>query len=202
MLNISRRRSSIVSLVALLTSSVITPTNADVVAVKESELTMNIELQKDIQQTLGYLRYQHYLPVEIDDEYSSRMLDGYLKILDPNKIYFTQADIDSFNTYRYKLDDLLKKRDGEVAFEIFKVFRKRIEQSTNTIMQLIKSDFDFTIDESINIDRDSFTWAKNDAELRDTLRKRIKNDTLLQFCLLYTSPSPRDLSTSRMPSSA
>ena len=25
---------------------------------------------------------------------------------------------------------------------------------------------------------------------------------LVQFCLLYTSPSPRDLSTSRMPSSA
>ena len=27
-------------------------------------------------------------------------------------------------------------------------------------------------------------------------------DTMLQDCLLYTSPSPRDLSTSRMPSSA
>ena len=27
-------------------------------------------------------------------------------------------------------------------------------------------------------------------------------DTLLYICLLYTSPSPRDLSTSRMPSSA
>ena len=26
--------------------------------------------------------------------------------------------------------------------------------------------------------------------------------TLLQFCLLYTSPSPRDTSSSRMPSSA
>ena len=26
--------------------------------------------------------------------------------------------------------------------------------------------------------------------------------TLYEFCLLYTSPSPRDLSTSRMPSSA
>ena len=26
--------------------------------------------------------------------------------------------------------------------------------------------------------------------------------TLLNICLLYTSPSPRDLSTSRMPSSA
>ena len=29
-----------------------------------------------------------------------------------------------------------------------------------------------------------------------------KEDMLFYFCLLYTSPSPRDLSTSRMPSSA
>ena len=28
------------------------------------------------------------------------------------------------------------------------------------------------------------------------------NDNLFSHCLLYTSPSPRDLSTSRMPSSA
>ena len=35
--------------------------------------------------------------------------------------------------------------------------------------------------------------------LRDT--DQFEN-TLVLFCLLYTSPSPRDLSTSRMPSSA
>ena len=29
-----------------------------------------------------------------------------------------------------------------------------------------------------------------------------KKNTLVNVCLLYTSPSPRDLSTSRMPSSA
>ena len=29
-----------------------------------------------------------------------------------------------------------------------------------------------------------------------------ENDPILTACLLYTSPSPRDLSTSRMPSSA
>ena len=32
--------------------------------------------------------------------------------------------------------------------------------------------------------------------------ERIPDDTLAGVCLLYTSPSPRDLSTSRMPSSA
>ena len=32
--------------------------------------------------------------------------------------------------------------------------------------------------------------------------KKNKDDELMKPCLLYTSPSPRDLSTSRMPSSA
>ena len=142
------KKSSLSSCIAgLLLSSIATiSSHADVVAVKESELTMNVELSKDIERTLGYLRFRHYLPVEINDEYSSRMLDGYLKILDPNKIYFTQADIDNFNTYRYKLDDFLKRRNAEIAFSIFKVLRKRMSQRTETIMSLINSDFDFTFE--------------------------------------------------------
>jgi len=165
----------------LLSSTVVFSSHADVVAVDASELKMNAELSKDIQQTLLFLQYRHYLPAEIDDEYSSKMLDGYLKLLDPNKIYFTQSDIDVFNKYRYKLDDFLKKRNAQIGFSIFKVYRERMVERTNEIMELIKSDFDFTKNESIDIDRDNFTWAKDKKELTDTLRKRIKNDTLLQL---------------------
>ena len=35
-----------------------------------------------------------------------------------------------------------------------------------------------------------------------SLLERKKKRTQFAYCLLYTSPSPRDLSTSRMPSSA
>ena len=38
--------------------------------------------------------------------------------------------------------------------------------------------------------------------LRRLLRRVVRHGRLLGICLLYTSPSPRDLSTSRMPSSA
>ena len=145
---------------------------ADVVPIKDSELTMNAELSKDIHQTLGYLNARNYFPIEINDEYSARTLDGYLKILDPNKVYFTQTDIEKFNVYRYKLDDLMIRRDAEIAFDIFKVYRQRMTQRTALIMSLIKSDFDFTVDESINIDRDSFTWAANEAEIKEKWRKR------------------------------
>ena len=48
------------------------------------------------------------------------------------------------------------------------------------------------------------------ARRRDNMRRREKEDLIeaggvmgaFKACLLYTSPSPRDLSTSRMPSSA
>ena len=33
-------------------------------------------------------------------------------------------------------------------------------------------------------------------------KNKVKDGIRFHFCLLYTSPSPRDLSTSRMPSSA
>ena len=51
--------------------------------------------------------------------------------------------------------------------------------------------------------------AKDDSEMADlsdekntTEETETKRDRLSCSCLLYTSPSPRDLSTSRMPSSA
>ena len=46
-------------------------------------------------------------------------------------------------------------------------------------------------------------WVKNiRAHLREGQRVVAKVVTIKKDCLLYTSPSPRDLSTSRMPSSA
>ena len=42
--------------------------------------------------------------------------------------------------------------------------------------------------------------AKADEELRVAVGQSANDD--IEACLLYTSPSPRDLSTSRMPSSA
>ena len=46
--------------------------------------------------------------------------------------------------------------------------------------------------------------AGNDVDLVlvDADENSFSNDVQAHICLLYTSPSPRDLSTSRMPSSA
>ena len=38
--------------------------------------------------------------------------------------------------------------------------------------------------------------------IRRSMRDALADSKIIRICLLYTSPSPRDLSTSRMPSSA
>jgi len=151
---------------------------ADVVEVPLSQLTMNSELSEDVHQTLYHLRYGHYLPNELNDEYSARTLDAYLKLLDPNKIYFTKKDVDKFQNYRYKLDDLLKQRNAEVAFDIFKIYRQRMADRTDLILKLIEKDFDFSLDENINIDRDTFKWA-----IRENLTRRYQRQRDVTFQL-------------------
>ena len=53
-----------------------------------------------------------------------------------------------------------------------------------------------------------FQWEMNptddlNRDLNDFIHRLGKSDDYFSYaCLLYTSPSPRDLSTSRMPSSA
>lgn len=165
-------------LVAVLLSS---PVQADLVKVNDADLTMNRELNEDVFRTVQYLTLMHYLPNKLDDDYSARTLDSYLDLLDPNKVYFTQQDVDDFQTYRFQLDDYLKKNNAEPAFIIFKRYRQRMAERTELISKLIDKGFDFDKDEALLIDKDQYTWAKSDTEINDKWRKRIKNDFLSQL---------------------
>ena len=169
------------SIACFLLSITFSPSYADVIKIPDAELTMNKELSEDIHRALYHFQYDHYLSTELNDEYSERTLNAYLELLDPNKIYFNQQDVSEFNVYRTKLDDLLKRRDAEVAFDIFKIFRERIEQRTDLALNLIDKEFNFAIEETISIDRDNLQWAKDENEIENRWYKRIKNDTLQQI---------------------
>ena len=50
----------------------------------------------------------HYKPVPLDDAMSEKVFNLYLKSLDPEKFYFTQADIDQLTVFHDKLDNAIK----------------------------------------------------------------------------------------------
>jgi len=109
---------------------------------------------------------------------SEKIFDRYLKSLDGEKLFLTQADIDQFAQYRTKLDDAIVSENLTVPFAMYNLYQQRFNERMAYARELLKSKFDFTQDESYQFDREKAEWPKTDAEIKDLWRKRVKNDWL------------------------
>ena len=121
----------------------------------------------------------HYRKIRFNDSLSSVVFDAFFKELDNSKIYFLASDIQSFEKYRFKLDDLTRAEDVTPAFEIYKVFRERYRaRLKDVVTNLVGQNFDYALDEYYETDRDKAVWAKSNDELNDNWLKVIKSQAL------------------------
>src|SRR5258706_2057872 len=121
----------------------------------------------------------HYRKIALNDSLSAAILQHYFNELDNNRSYFLASDIQSFDKYKFAIDDLTRKEDVSPAYEIYKVFRQRYTERMEYIVKdLIGTDFDYTIDENYDSDRDKQPWAASPADLNDVWRKVIKSQAL------------------------
>ena len=120
----------------------------------------------------------HYKPVPLDDAMSEKVFNLYLKSLDPEKFYFTQADIDQLTVFHDKLDNAIKDENLNAPFAIFNRYTLRVSQRLNYARQLLKKGFDFKQRENYYYDREKADWAKSEAEMQTLWRQRVKNDWL------------------------
>jgi carboxyl-terminal processing protease len=121
----------------------------------------------------------HYRKFNVNDSLSTKMYDNYLSDIDRGKLYFLASDIQYFDKYRTQLDEALNNGDLTAAYDIYNTFRKRYRERSNYITKaLANPNFDFSVDESFNTDREKATWAKNTEELDEIWRKLLKNEAL------------------------
>jgi carboxyl-terminal processing protease len=149
--------------------------------VQDVDISELVPGRKQQQSTLIITRVidrYHYKKTPLDDAMSTKIMDRYLEMLDPNKSFFQQKDIDRFSVYKSSLDDALRKAKLEPAFEIFRVYRKRVEDRVVYALRLVDSDFDFTVREDYLFNREDVPWAANRSEVDEIWRKRVKNDFL------------------------
>ena len=120
----------------------------------------------------------HYKKQPLDDRLSEQMLERYLDALDPNRSILLQQDIERFQRYRTQLDDYLLNGNVDPAFEIFKIYRKRVAEAVAFAATLLESEFDFGKEESYLFDRENAAWPKTKYDREQLWRKRVKNDWL------------------------
>ncbi|MBK7498217.1 MAG: carboxy terminal-processing peptidase [Ignavibacteriales bacterium] len=120
----------------------------------------------------------HYKEFDINDSLSIIIFDRYLDALDNGKNYFILSDIEEFNTQKLLLDDKLFKGDIQFYYDVFNIYLKRLNERMTYVDELLNTEFDYSINENYEYDRDKSDWAKDQSELNELWRKRLKNDAL------------------------
>ncbi|WP_061013537.1 carboxy terminal-processing peptidase [Photobacterium leiognathi] len=120
----------------------------------------------------------HYKHFSLDDKFSGQVFERYIEMLDYNKSFLTASDVKQFERWRNQFDDQLQSGDTSGAFDIFnKVLQRRFERYQFALSQL-NNEIKFDKDEDFVIDRSELEWPKDQAELDEIWRKRVKYDAL------------------------
>lgn len=127
------------------------------------------------------LKRHHYSKPPLNDARSVIIYDSYLKLLDPARSYFLASDIAEFDKWKTQFDDFLKSGNLAPGFTIYKRYLDRVKSRLDfALAELNKGveNFDFTPKETLLVDRKDAPWLKNQAELDDLWRKRVKDEVL------------------------
>ena len=136
-------------------------------------------------EVLDRLASRHYRSQKVDDALSQRYLDEYIGLLDAGKNYFLQSDIDEFEQWRLKLDDLAKRGDIKPGFIMFNRLRDRAMAQLQDNVALLEDpefQFDFNGEESIILDGDERDWLAS-PEAADAFWLKRMTDALIRLLL-------------------
>ncbi|MBS3786422.1 MAG: carboxy terminal-processing peptidase [Gammaproteobacteria bacterium] len=126
------------------------------------------------------LERYHYRKQAIDEDISEAFYTRYFEMLDPERFYFLQTDIDAFSASQPRLGTEVAAGDLEVAFEIFERYRQRVKERSEYAVALLKSELDFNSNQELDLNRRDAEWAETAESLDQIWQKRVLNDILTQ----------------------
>ncbi|HEY3403598.1 MAG TPA: carboxy terminal-processing peptidase [Ohtaekwangia sp.] len=143
-------------------------------------LPMSLYAQRD-HQTEAYLlknaiNREHLKPRTIDDTFSEQVFKLFLETLDPEKLYFTEAELKPLRKYTHLIDDELNGTTWKFLNELKPVFRNALVRAQGTVEQLGKT----PVPEKTNgrLVEDTVNWAGSEPELLYNWRMRYAFEVL------------------------
>ena len=146
---------------------------------KKVEHTGEGDRERYLMDVIEYLISRgHFSQRTLDDAYSKRVYKAYLQYLDPQKRYFIQSDINEFKKSETKLDDDLKNKDTSFFTLTYTRLKERIEEANKLAEELLKQPYEFSKEETIDLDYEKIPYTKDKKALKERWRKLIKYSIL------------------------
>ncbi|MGF1705295.1 carboxy terminal-processing peptidase [Enterovibrio baiacu] len=120
----------------------------------------------------------HYKQFQLNDAFSAEVFDRYLETLDFNRLFLTQEEVEALSKWRAEFDDQLRSGETTAAYDIFNVSLQKRFERYQYALSLLDNEITFDANDEMLVDRSEEPWAKNDAELNELWRLRVKNDAL------------------------
>ncbi|QCR36333.1 carboxy terminal-processing peptidase [Nissabacter sp. SGAir0207] len=120
----------------------------------------------------------HYRQFDLDSEFSAKIFDRYLNMLDFNHNVLMAADVAQFADKRGELGDELKTGKLETAYALFNLAQKRRFERFQYALTVLAKPMDFTGNDTIDLDRSKAPWPKDINELNSLWDAKVKYDEL------------------------
>jgi carboxyl-terminal processing protease len=120
----------------------------------------------------------HFVVKDMNDDFSEQVFTSFIEGLDPSKRYFTQKDLKEYSKFKYDIDNQLLADDLSFYNLVYSSFTKKIKNAKSYYGEILAQPFDFKKKETIDIDYDKVSFAKNENELIDYWRKQLKLNVL------------------------
>lgn len=119
---------------------------------------------------------EHLLRSAIDEGISRKTWTNYLASFDYDRLYFLQSDIDEFRAEEKMLADDIKTGRLDFAYRVQNVFQERVSNRMEYANAVLAKGFTLEEKETYHWKRKDAPWAKDEAELNELWRKKIKNE--------------------------
>ncbi|MDP4686350.1 MAG: carboxy terminal-processing peptidase [Salibacteraceae bacterium] len=146
---------------------------ADTVSVQKDQVLMRSLMES--------LNAQHFLPKQIDDEFSKDAFRLYLERMDFNKRFLLASDVEAFKMYETRIDDETNAGTFKFFDLSYEVLQERMKEAQGYYRELLAQPFDYQADEEIELDEEKREFATTRNDLKELWRKLLKYQTLARI---------------------
>jgi len=134
-----------------------------------------------IELIMGSLGQNHYQPQKIDDEFSKKVFDLYLKRLDYNKKFLTLEDYRKLLKYRTEIDEHIRTQQHPFFYESIRMVSEKIPLCESWYKEFLSKKMDYSVDEYYITDGEKTSYASDLNALKEEWRKMVKYQVLVRL---------------------